>query len=192
MKNLAVFDLDGTITTKDTMFEFIKYTHGTLHLCIALLYISPLYILTLLGVYQKEKMKEALLSFLYKNWLSEKITVMGNSFAEKQIPLMLNNDIYSKLLQHKENGDRVIILTASCSIWVEAWCKNEQLELISSILQIKNGVVTGKLYGLNCHGKEKVVRLAKYVNYKNYNMYAYGNAPSDTPFIELANYKNYI
>ena len=28
MRKVAVFDFDGTLTTRDTLLEFIKFTHG--------------------------------------------------------------------------------------------------------------------------------------------------------------------
>ena len=41
MKQIAFFDFDGTITTKDTYLEFIKYTKGTMRFFTGLAINSP-------------------------------------------------------------------------------------------------------------------------------------------------------
>lgn len=192
MKNLAVFDLDETITSKDTFLAFLKYTHGALPFYIRFSIVLPFALLMVLRLYSNTRLKELALTLFYKGYNASELQEKGNQFAAKYIPTMLNKEVYAALLMHKRQGDRVVVLTASCSTWVKQWCTNEGIELIASELEVVQGKITGKLKGNNCHGTEKVVRLKKEVDIASYEMYAYGNAPSDRHYIELAQHKHYI
>ena len=50
-KVLALFDFDGTLTKKDTMFEFIRFSKGNLMLLIGLIISFPILVLYKLGFY---------------------------------------------------------------------------------------------------------------------------------------------
>ena len=45
MSKLALFDFDGTITTKDSFVEFIKFKHGFLGFAVGFLLMSPVILL---------------------------------------------------------------------------------------------------------------------------------------------------
>jgi HAD superfamily hydrolase (TIGR01490 family) len=192
VKKLAVFDLDETITTKDTFLEFLKYTHGTFGFYARFTLVLPFALLMVLRLYSNTRLKELALTLFYNGYNANRLLEQGNAFASTRIPTMLNKEVYTALLFHKSQGHRVVVLTASCNIWVNQWCINEGIELISSELEIVDGKITGKLKGKNCHGQEKPVRLKKLIDITSYEMYAYGNAPSDKYYIELAQHKHYV
>ena len=51
MRNVAVFEVDGTLTTKDSLLEFIKFSCGTWRFFVGFLLYSPLLILMKLHFY---------------------------------------------------------------------------------------------------------------------------------------------
>ncbi|HLP21726.1 MAG TPA: haloacid dehalogenase-like hydrolase, partial [Chitinophagales bacterium] len=74
-----------------------------------------------------------------------------------------------------------------CSIWLEAWCKKENIEMFCSELEVLNGKFTGKLKGENCYGPEKANRLnAGYDLSKIRHVVAFGNHRSDYYYMDLA------
>jgi phosphatidylglycerophosphatase C len=194
MKNvLAIFDLDGTLTRKDTFLCFLMYTHGWLKFYLKFIGVSPFVIFKFIGLYRNSQLKEKVLGSFYKGYAMERLEVLGNEFAEKQVPTLLREEIYDKLLWHRANAHQIVILTASCDIWLKAWCDKEQVKLISSRLEVKDGLITGKLHGLNCYGAEKKRRLEESFDMRSFSfVYAYGDRPSDRFYMDLANEKHWV
>jgi phosphoserine phosphatase len=60
-------------------------------------------------------------------------------------------------------------------------------ELIATKLQVKNGLITGKLQGENCKGKQKVICIRERWDLETYDqIYVYGDSPADRPMMALA------
>ncbi|MEN7549612.1 HAD-IB family hydrolase [Rapidithrix thailandica] len=187
MQPLAVFDLDGTITRKDTFLEFIKFTHGKARLYMNFALISPLVLLYFLKLYNNTKLKELVLGLFYKGEKLDELNRLGRNFALKEIPRLCFPAMSERLEWHKAEGHKIVILTASCSVWVKAWCDANGYQLIATELEAIQGVVTGKLKTENCYGKAKVTRLYEELNLAQYDYkYAYGNSNSDKYYIEMA------
>lgn len=93
---------------------------------------------------------------------------------------------------HKQCGNRVIIVSASFEDQLIYWSKSLDLELIGTKIEVKNGLITGKIEGKNCYGDEKVKRLRSYLDISNYKkVFVYGDSKGDLPMMELATSKFY-
>ena len=57
-KKLYCFDFDGTLTTSDTLLEFIKYAKGRSRFLMVFLMYSPLLVLMKLHLYPNWKAKQ--------------------------------------------------------------------------------------------------------------------------------------
>jgi len=192
MKKLALFDLDGTITEKDTLVEFIKYTHGKNKYYLGLLVLSPVLVLYKLKLIPNWRAKEIMLGYYYRNWSHGRLSEAGNSFALQVLPSLILGSALKRIEEHKSNQDEVYIVSASCDIWLKAWCKKQGLKLISTEMEFKDNIFTGKFCTLNCHGEEKVNRIKSGIRLADFNyVYAYGNEASDLPMLGLANEKFY-
>ncbi|RNC63771.1 MULTISPECIES: HAD-IB family phosphatase [Proteiniphilum] len=185
MKGIAVFDMDGTITFKNTFFEFIKFCEGS-HFYKGILSLIPFTLLYFFRIYPNFKLKERLFSFFFKNKPESYLIKKGNEFCEKKLPYICRRDAIKLIEWHKKRNDRIIILTASSSIWLKKWCDINGMELIGTIYEIKNGVFTGKIKGGNCHGLRKKRIVLDLIKEKNYTTsFGYGNSNSDNYFLEL-------
>lgn len=192
MKKLALFDLDGTITEKDTLIEFIKYTHGNLKYYLGLLILSPILILYKLKVIPNWRAKEIMLNWYFRSWPKEKLSEAGKNFSLHKLPELILDSALQRIKQHKEENDEVVIVSASCDVWLKDWCEQQDLQYISTELEFKDNIFTGRFCTLNCHGQEKVNRINKSLAIKDYDfIYAYGNEKSDLPMLELAHEKYY-
>ena len=58
MMRIYAFDFDGTLTTKDTLIEFIRFSKGRVRLFLGFLLFSPLLILMKLHLYPNWKAKQ--------------------------------------------------------------------------------------------------------------------------------------
>ena len=52
-RTVAVFDFDGTLTTKDTLLLFIRYSCGTIRFMFGMALYSPLIVMMMLRLYPK-------------------------------------------------------------------------------------------------------------------------------------------
>ena len=68
------FDFDGTLTTKDTLLEFIKFARGERRLYTTLLLFLPLLVLMKLRLYPNWKAKQQVFSFLFRH-----ATILSNT-----------------------------------------------------------------------------------------------------------------
>ena len=192
MRRLALFDLDGTITKKDTLIEFIKFSRGSFKYFLGLFFISPILILYKLMIIPNWRAKEIMLNWYFRNLSEKKLLESGRQFSLNKLPELILNSALQRIRQHKEDNDEVVIVSASCDIWIKDWCELEKLKYISTELEFKDGYFTGKFCTLNCHGQEKVNRINKNLALKDYELiYAYGNEKSDLPMLELAHEKYY-
>ena len=67
MKSIAFFDFDGTITSKDTLIEFIRFTVGDFKFIKGIILLSPILILFKLNLIKNDKAKEKMFSYFFKN-----------------------------------------------------------------------------------------------------------------------------
>jgi hypothetical protein len=63
---IIAFDFDGTITSRDTFFEFIKFIKGEKRFYTGLLLYSPLLIAYKMKLYPNWKVKEKIFSYFFK------------------------------------------------------------------------------------------------------------------------------
>jgi len=188
--NLALFDFDGTLTTKDSLEEFIIFAVGKKTYYAKLLLFSPIYLLYRLKIMHNSKAKELLFRLYFNGIKEENFSNLAERFSKDGITKILRDTIYHKLQEHKENGDRVIIVSASMKCWLEPWAKGENVELLSTELQFRNGVFTGHFKTPNCHGAEKLRRVKELVNLEDFEkIYAYGDSDGDREILDVADVK---
>ena len=184
---LALFDFDGTISNDDSFRGFIIYYCGYRKFFLGSLILSPIYILYNLGIIKNNFMKEAAISFYFKNENISDLWAMGKQYGNKIIDTMIRDKAKEKIKWHQNNGDKIIVVSASANIWLESWCLKNSVDLIATELEEKDGKVTGKLINGNCFGNEKVVRVKKAVNTKDYEeIYAYGDSRGDRELLDFA------
>lgn len=186
-KKLALFDFDGTITDKDSFMAFIKYVVGGPRFYTGFLIMGPFMAAFMAGLYPAQKMKERAITHFFKNRTEEELTALAETFTEEKMDALVKQSALDRIAWHKEKGHDITVVSASCSIWLEPWCRDNGLPLISSQMEIRNKKVTGKLVGFNCKGPEKVIRIKEKFNLDDYShIYAYGDSSGDTEMLELA------
>lgn len=196
MPGIAFFDFDGTITTKDTMIELIKFHHGKYRLYIGLVMLFPSLIAMRLKIISHQKAKEKMLSWFFKGFSKTEFSKICYSFVQKKLPTLINNRALQKINVHKANGDEIAVVSASATNWIKGWCDDRGLKCIATQLEITDGKITGKLAGINCNYNEKASRILKAYDLKNYAaVYCYGDSDGDKAMLKLATkafYKSFL
>jgi HAD superfamily hydrolase (TIGR01490 family) len=183
----ALFDFDGTVTTKDTLADFIKYAVGKPTYYMGLIALIPMltaYKLTLIPNYTA---KEKLIAYFFKDWETDRFKKQAEQYSLTQIDKILRPKAIERIRWHQQQGHKVVIVSASIECWLKAWCEKNNIDLISTRLESKNNKLTGKFAGKNCYGVEKVNRVTEIYDLSQYaHIYVYGDSRGDRELLALA------
>lgn len=191
LRTVAAFDFDGTLTTKDSLLEFLIFTQGTTKTYFGLLVLSPFILLMFLHVIDNNRCKEILLSYFFKGMEYERFRELGQQFAHYFLEEAkgLSPSTVAALRQHLDEGHKVYIISASVDEWVRPIAQSLGVtDVLCTHLAVGvDGMLTGKYDGNNCHGQEKVNRLlAAEPQRDTYYLYAYGDSSGDHQLFALA------
>ena len=191
-KRIAFFDFDGTITTHDTMLEFIKFYKGKFRYGVGLAVNAFFIAAWKAGIISNQAAKEKVLSYFFKNTPAEVFQTRCDEFADAVLPHLIRAKAIQEIERLKNAGAEVVIVSASAENWLTNWCAGMELQLLATKLAVKNGVLTGKINGLNCHGQEKVNRIRATYDLSSYDeIYGYGDTKGDKPMLGLATFSFY-
>jgi HAD superfamily hydrolase (TIGR01490 family) len=191
--DLALFDFDGTITTDDSLIKFIRFVIGDARFIMGIAIISPMLVAYKLKLIPNYKAKQYMLSYFFKGLSEEKFMQVANKYSLKHIDTILRPKAMEKIGWHKEQGHKIVIVSASIECWLKPWCDKNNLDLIATKLEIKDSIVTGKFLSKNCYGIEKANRVKAQYNLDDYDhIYAYGDSRGDKELLELADMHFYM
>ncbi|MHA4808154.1 HAD family hydrolase [Flavitalea flava] len=189
---IAFFDFDGTITTKDTLLEFMKFSKGKLPFYLGFLLNSPYLVAFKLKLISNQTAKERVLRYFFRNMPLATFEEECRNFVAHALPFLLRPKAIREIEQLKEKGFTVTIVSASPENWIRPWADSLQLNLLGTRLEVREGKLTGKVEGRNCHGEEKVSRITENYTLADYSeIYAYGDTGGDKPMLKMANISFY-
>lgn len=190
-KKIYCFDFDGTLTTSDTLLEFIKYAKGRGRFLMVFLMYSPLLVLMKLHLYPNWKAKQQIFAHLFAGMRIEKFDALCRSFAEESQHLLRPKGI---TLMHEAlvAGAQVFIVSASIDNWVRPFFDIRNLkgvQVLGTQIEVEDGKLTGRFKSNNCYGKEKVHRIAealKSFERSEYEIEAFGDSRGDKEMLAFA------
>ncbi len=189
---LALFDFDGTLTTKDSLEEFVLFTRGAQRYYMGLLYLSPVLLLYKLKIIPNHRAKEIFLAHFFQGVSHQTFTRWGREYATQKIDAIIRPQALAALQEHQRRGDEVAIVSASIKCWLEPWCHRHNITLLSTELEFKDARFSGRFSTKNCHGIEKVNRIKAYYDLSRFDtIYAYGDSEGDTELLALATHPFY-
>lgn len=180
------------MTTKDTFLEIIRFRHGKAKFYLGFLLFSPFLVLMKLGILSNQLVKEMVMRLYFGSMKTEAFNALCEQFAAEQIPSLLRSKALQEIEQLKRTGAAVVIVSASAENWLGPWCAAQQLPLLATQMEVKNGRITGRITGKNCHGEEKVRRIRAAYQLEQYKeIYCYGDTSGDKPMLALAHHAFY-
>jgi len=192
VKKIAFFDFDGTITTRDTFLEFIRFTRGMVPFYTGFLLKAPWIIAYKLGMVAPQVAKEQVLRFFFSGTDARLFESYCESFARRRLPALVRPAALQEILRLKREGTQVVIVSASPENWIRKWTATIGVQLIASRLEVAGGKITGKLTGKNCRDEEKVARIREHYTLSDYSeIYAYGDTRGDLPMLKMATKPHY-
>ena len=190
MRTVVVFDFDGTLTSKDSMLEFIAFSKGRLQLYLGLLIFLPQLVLMKCGILSNHAVKERFLSFYFKGMAYADFKDLGEHFIERVLRIQ-RPDTIRDLNELLSNQATAYVVTASIEEWVRPYCLTRGIKaenVLGTQLEVDDdGRLTGRFATPNCNDEEKVTRfLAAEPDRQNYRLIAYGDSKGDIPMFRLA------
>lgn len=191
-KKLVLFDFDGTITTRDTLAEFMIYYHGKLRYTAGLAFLSPVLAMYVTKAIPNWKAKEYFLKWYLKGENAEMFNQKCKEFTAHKLDALIRPGALEAIKQHQAEGATVAVVSASAENWVKPWCDKHGLICLATKLEVKNNKITGNLSGKNCYGAEKVCRIKERFSIEDYQeVIAYGDTSGDKEMLALAHKQYY-
>lgn len=191
MEKLAIFDIDYTITRKETLMEFFKYLVSkdikNIKFLPRALYSGLMYGVK---VYDERKVKECFLKFI-ENIDEAELAKLTKSFYDERISKILYKDAVDMIKKLKKEGYMVVLISASPEFYVKEFYAIKEVDLIiGTKFTFEGGKFIRKMHGNNCKGEEKVRRLNEALKEKNIkvdfkNSYMFSDSLSDKPLLDL-------
>ncbi|MDR0798192.1 MAG: HAD-IB family hydrolase [Dysgonamonadaceae bacterium] len=187
MQTIAAFDFDGTLTTKDTLWEFLKFSQTKIQLGIGLLLVSPWLAAYFLKLIPNDRAKEKLFSQFFKGWSYNRFHEACTCFSAR-IDKVLRPSAMHILQSHQVQGYAIYIVSASIENWIIPWAQSKDIQVVATQIETDfSNHLTGKFRSKNCYGAEKVRRLSVlFPNRSDYYIYAYGDSRGDQAMIDYA------
>jgi phosphatidylglycerophosphatase C len=181
-RRLAIFDLDGTLSRRDTFVPFVfglLARHPARWPRIALLLIPALrYLLRRLD---RGGLKGAILHCLFGGMSRETVTSWARQYASSVVPERMFAEAVAAFRAHLASGDHVVVLSASPDVFVpEIGRLLGAHEVICSEVRWAADRLDGRLAGPNRrdHEKARVLQSLR-VRMPELPVIAYGNSTAD-------------
>lgn len=185
---IAVFDLDGTITHRDTLVPLV----------LRLLVRRPPRLLRLLGMIpavarfgfdqNRGALKQALLRVTLRGVTRDELTATATKFVSDTIERRCFADALAAIRRHRDAGHFLVLMSASVDFYVPEFGRQLGFDHVISTGVAWNGDrLDGTLTTANRRGEEKARCLRELVDSRADNdTFAYGNSASDLPHLVLA------
>jgi phosphatidylglycerophosphatase C len=186
---LAVFDLDGTITRRDTLGAYLwgylwRRPWRSLRLIPAAA--APLRFLL---DRDRGALKGAVIRAVLGGSTRLDIERWSEQFVKQLIPEGLFAQALDAIAKHRAQGDRLLLMSASTDLYVPRIGQALGFDQVicTRVRWRADGRLDGRLEGANCRGQEKHRHLcAVLAHEKPTRIYAYGDSASDLAHMALA------
>ncbi|MCU4611479.1 HAD-IB family hydrolase [Acinetobacter parvus] len=186
--NLALFDFDGTLYPKDSFTGFIFYTLSKQHIVKKGFKILPWIQAYYLRLYPAHAMRPRLFQSMFKGIAANFLQNLAQEYAQQLIQ-NLDQELLQQLRLHQQQGDHIVLVSASIDLYLVPICEFLNIELICTATEIKNGLLTGHYSSEDCSCEQKKLRILQQYNLEDYQyIYAYGNSEEDLDMLSLADH----
>jgi HAD superfamily hydrolase (TIGR01490 family) len=191
-KGIAFFDFDGTISSKDSLAEMIRFMHGEWGFRKGVALTLPMILGYQLGLVDRQRSKEVLFTRFFGGLFIDSFEKSCETFHREILPGIIREGVAERLHWHREQGHELVLVSASPENWLRHWCAEQGMTCLATQLEIREGRLTGRIEGRNCQGTEKVSRIKASFNLETYEeIHAYGDTPGDRPMLSLAHHPHY-
>lgn len=191
MPDLALFDFDGTLTTRETFPAFMRYAVVRPRLLAGGVLLAPVVFGYRRGWVAGNPTRASIVQMGLRGVDAERLRAQGAAFARDVLPGVLRPEAMARLAWHRQRGDRVVVVSGGLDVYLAPWCADQGVELLCSVLAERGGRITGYA-GLQCVGEEKVRRVRTLCDPQAYAaIHAYGDTHEDQAMLAMAHHRTY-
>ena len=186
---LAAFDLDGTLTRRDTLMPFLLRAVGRERAYRAVVASSlPLARALALGGRHRDSAKAAVLRRVLTGVPLVSLADAAEAYADHVVVCGVRPDVRARVDWHRAEGHELVLVSASPELYVAPIGRRLGFDaVLATRLEVDAaGRLTGRLLGANCRGPEKVARLREWRGDGLTLAYAYGDSSGDREMLALA------
>lgn len=191
--NLALFDFDNTLTTRDMMSDFMyaavaPWRRRTLGLVVA-----PVVLGYKAGWVSGSALRRVAVDAGFRHESKARVDAAGERFAREVLSTVLRDSMMRRLRDHQRAGDTVAVVSGGLDVYLGHWCRaNGVGHLLCSSLSHADGVLHGRFQGAQCVGAEKARRVRESFDLSAFDeIYAYGDSDEDRELLALAHRRFY-
>lgn len=192
---LAVFDLDGTLTSKCTFLPYLMGFAWRRRRFVPLITMPFWLAAYVCRIIRDAQVKQKLITSFFGGVSADEVEQYTAWFCETWLPRHLHRVGIGLLKEHQRAGHRVVLLSASPDMYVNAIGNALGIsEAVSTRVAFTDGICEGTLAGANCKGQQKVVALSEYLNLSAapLDSYAYGDSSHDMPVLMWATHGHLV
>ena len=189
MEKLAIFDVDFTLTSKETLLQLFKFLikedKKNLKFLPRAAFSGLMYGLKF---YDEKKVKQSFLKFI--DGVEEKdLKILVKKYYDEVLSKIIYKDSIDKKL--KSEGYKIYLISASPEFYLNELYNIKEVDvIIGTRFSFNEGKFERKMVGENCKGEEKVRRLKEYLQENNIevdykNSYMFSDSLSDKPLLDL-------
>ncbi len=185
---IAVFDLDGTITRRDTLFPYVLHFLAQRPWRLARL----LRVLPAACAYLVDRDRARLKAALLRHALGGESRAALDRWNSTYLPCVIAHDLLAPAVaaieRHRSDGDTLVLMSASVDLYVpELGRRLGFARTLCTGVRWQGDALDGVLATPNLRGEEKARRLADLrAQDDGASFVAYGNSASDLPHLRLA------
>jgi phosphatidylglycerophosphatase C len=187
---LALFDFDGTISSRDTTSDFIVQSCGKRRALLGLIRLSPVFLAYSLKRISHHEAKQATIKYYFGDWEKEAFIDAAHLYARHVIPGIIRPEALNRIRWHLDMGHIIAVVTGSLEILLKEWCTGLGIDLIATGVDLGSARIG--LSTRNCFQEEKARRIREKYALESFDIiYAYGDSPGDNEMLALADKKYY-
>lgn len=189
--DLALFDFDGTLTTRETFPDFMRYAVARPRLLVGGVLLAPVVFGYRRGWIAGNPTRASIVQVGLRGVDAARLRAQGGAFAREALPDVLRPEAMARLAWHRGRGDRIVVVSGGLDVYLAPWCATQGVELLCSMLAERDGRITGYA-GAQCVGEEKVRRVRALCDPQAYAaIHAYGDTHEDNAMLAMAHHRTY-
>lgn len=189
-QTVAAFDFDGTITTSDSLRDFVHYTVGRGRFAVGVVRASPWLVGLLADVCDRGSAKARFLAATLGGMTQLELEGAAQRYVAERLNALIRPEMAARIQEHKRCGHRLVLVSASPALYLRHWAAGAGFDaVLATELEFSGGRFSGRLASPNCWGPEKERRLQQWFGSAPPRvLYAYGDSPGDREMLALAHH----